>query len=237
MQVAGVPKTLIDVALPRVGVRRDIALVAGFAVFTAFAAQISFSPPSWFADMFATIGVPIEGTPVPITGQTLAVGLTGAALGSRRGAQSMLIYMLVGIIGFPVFAGGFGDVFSGEFAFGTTGGSIWGETSFLSLASGGYIVGFVAAAYLIGSLAERGWDRNVWRIGLALLIGNAIVYLVGLPWLYVVLSDIPALGMDLAKTLDFGLWPFIPGDALKIAIATGALPGAWLLVRRRGKDA
>jgi biotin transport system substrate-specific component len=235
MQVAGIPKTLIDVALPRAGVGRDVALIAGFAVFTAIAAQVSFSPPGWFADAFVAIGVPIEGTPVPITGQTLAVGLTGAALGSRRGAQSMLIYMLAGIIGFPVFAGGFGGVFSGEFAFGATGGSIWGQTSFLSLASGGYIVGFVAAAYLVGSLAERGWDRSVWRIALALLIGNGIVYAVGLPWLYVVLSsDFPSLGMNLAKTLDFGLWPFIPGDALKIALATGALPGAWLLVRRRG---
>ena len=232
MQLAHVPKTLIDVAVPRTGIGRDAALVAGFAGFTAVAAQISLSPPGWFVDAFAAIGVPIQGTPVPITGQTLAVGVTGAALGSRRGSQAMLVYMLAGIVGFPVFAGAFGDVFSGEFAFGTTNGSIWGGVPFYSLASGGYIVGFVAAAFVIGLLAERGWDRSIARTAMALVIGNVIIYLVGLPWLYAVLNT-PSFGMDLAKTLDFGLWPFIPGDLLKIALATGALPGAWVLIRRR----
>lgn len=229
-------RTLIDVAVPGTGLLRDVALVIGFAVFTAVAAQISFLPPAWFVNAFAFIGIPIQGTPVPVTAQTLAVGITGAALGSKRGASSLLLYMLAGMAGLPVFAGSWGAIFSGKADFGTTGGSLWSDIPFWMLPSGGYVVGFILAAYLIGWLAERGSDRKPWRIALALVGGNAVVYLAGLPWLYAVLSQRPALAMDLAKTLQFGLWPFIPGDVLKIALATGVLPGAWALLKRRSKS-
>ena len=226
-------RTLADVAIPGEGLLRDAALVTGFTLFVAVAAQASFSPPSWFVNAFAFIGIPIEGTPVPVTLQTLAVGMTGAVLGSRRASLSLALYMFAGIAGLPFYAGAVGDIISGQAALGATNGSLWGETSFLSLASGGYIVGFIGAGFVIGWLAERGWDKNIARTALALAVGNVIIYLIGLPWLFVVLSSIPSLGMDLAKTLDFGLWPFIPGDTLKLAIATGVLPGAWALLRRR----
>jgi biotin transport system substrate-specific component len=224
--------TLADAVIPRTGLLRDAALVVGFALFTAIAAQISFTPPAFFVELFARLGIPIQGTPVPITGQTLAVGITGAALGSRRGMLSLLLYLLAGMAGLPVYAGTMGKVFSGEVAFGQTSGSLWSGTPLWAIPSGGYIVGFVVAAYVIGWLAERRWDRNLLLTLLALFIGNVIIYLFGLPWLYWVLSKNPNLGMDLAKTLNFGLWPFIPGDVLKALIAAGVLPGAWALVRR-----
>jgi biotin transport system substrate-specific component len=223
-------KTFVDMVIPGQGILRNTALIIGFAVFTAMAAQISATPPGWYADAFAWLGLPIEGTPVPITGQTLAIGITGAALGSYRAMASIMLYMLAGIAGLPVYAGSVSKVVSGEVAFGATNGSLWSDTSFLSIPSGGYIVGFIAAAYFIGWLAERGWDRSILRIALALLTGNIIIYLIGLPWLFAVLNEIPSLNMDLAKTLQFGLWPFIPGDILKLAIATAAIPGAWKLL-------
>ena len=232
MQAQSQVKTFVDIVIPGQGLLRNTALIVGFAVFTAMAAQISATPPGWYADAFAWIGLPIEGTPVPITGQTLAIGVTGAALGSYRAMASIMLYMLAGIAGLPVYAGAVSKVVSGEVAFGATNGSLWSTTSFLSIPSGGYIVGFIVAAYFIGWLAERGWDRSILRIALALLTGNIIIYLIGLPWLFAVLNEIPSLNMDLAKTLQFGLWPFIPGDILKLAIATAAIPGAWKLLGR-----
>ncbi len=222
--------TLADAALPDMGTRsRAALLVVSGALFVTVAAQASFTPPSWFANAFASIGIPIEGTPVPITLQTLAVGLTGAALGSRLGFASLLLYMMAGIAGLPVYAGAMGDVISGEVAFGATGGSVWGNgTAFWSIPSGGYIVGFVLAAFAIGRLAERGWDRSPLRTALALLAGSVLIYAIGLPWLYASFDN-----MTLALTLDWGLWPFIPGDTLKLIVAAGALPGAWALIGRR----
>ena len=224
--------TLVDVVLPRRGLLADAALVIGFAFFTAVAAQVSLTPPNWYADLFGMVGIPIAGTPVPITGQTLAVLLTGAALGSNRAVLSMLLYMSMGMIGLPVYAGAIASITSGEAAFGATNGAFWSQTPFWSLASGGYIVGFIAAGYIVGRMAERGWDRLVWRTMIAILVGNVIIYLFGLPWLYMVLSKIPSLQMDLGKTLAFGLWPFIPGDIIKLLIVAGFFPGAWELVRR-----
>lgn len=219
--------TLSDAAFPRAGVLHNALLIVGFAVFTAVAAQISFSPPSWYASAFSSIGFPISGTPVPITGQTLAVALTGAALGSRRGILSMLLYMSAGIVGLPVFAGAVGQVTSGEFALGSTGGSLWGETPFWALASFGYIVGFVAASATIGWLAERGWDRTVPRTAFAMLVGSVVIYLFGLPWLMF------SLDATVSQTLNWGLWPFVPGDTFKLLLAAGVLPSAWIYIRRR----
>ena len=225
--------TLADAAFPDMGSRtRAILLVVSGALFVAVAAQASFTPPSWFASAFASVGVPIEGTPVPVTLQTLAVGVTGAALGSRFGIASLLLYMMAGIVGLPVYAGAMGDVISGEVAFGATGGSLWGGAAFWAIPSGGYIVGFVLAAFAIGRLAERGWDRSPLRLALALFVGSILIYAIGLPWLYASFDD-----MTLARTLDWGLWPFIPGDTLKLVISAGMLPGVWALIGRRSPTA
>lgn len=232
MQAHAQTKTLVDIAIPGQGVLRNVAIIVGFAVFTAIAAQISGTPPGWYANAFSWIGLPIEGTPVPISGQTLAVCITGASLGSYRAVASIMLYMLAGIAGLPVYAGAVSKVFAGEVGFGATDGSLWSATSFLSIPSGGYIIGFIVAAYFIGWLAERGWDRGVLRITIALVTGNVIIYLLGLPWLYAVLNQDLSWNMNLAKTLQFGLWPFIPGDILKLAIATAAVPGAWVLLGR-----
>ena len=225
--------TLSDLALTGILPRyRAMLLVIAGALFVAVAAQVSFTPPQWYADVFGAIGLPIEGTPVPITLQTLAVGLTGAALGARLGGMSLLLYLFAGIAGLPVYAGAVGDVLAGEVAFGATNGSIWGgATPFLSIPSAGYIIGFVIAASLIGRLAERGWDRNLPLIALALLVGSVAIYAFGLPWLHFSFDD-----MTIGRTLEWGLWPFVPGDTLKLLIAAGALPGAWALLGRSRKQ-
>jgi biotin transport system substrate-specific component len=165
---------------------RDVGLIVGFTLLTA---------------LFAQISVPLGFTPVPITGQTLAVMLTGAALGSRRGAAAMTLYLAAGAW-LPLFAGG-------------GSGFVWG------LATGGYIVGFIPAAYLVGYLAERGWDRRVWII-LAMLLGNVVVYLPGLVQLSFFVPE--------GRVLELGLYPFIPGDLIKLYIAALTLPSAWWLL-------
>ena len=122
----------------------------------------------------------------------------------------------------------------GTYSFGLTGGSIWGEVSFFALPSGGYIIGFVLAGYIIGKLAEKGWSEKIIATTAALIIGNISIYLIGLPWLYMVLSA-NGINMDLGKTLDFGLWPFIPGDLIKIALVVVTLPSAWKIISIKQK--
>ena len=151
----------------------------------------------------ARVSIPLMFTPVPLTGQTLAVLLTGAALGSRRGSIAMAVYLIAGSC-LPIYSGG-------------------GMGLFWNLASGGYILGFIPAAYVIGFLCERGWDRK-FLIILAMLVGNAILYIPGLIQLsFFVPRD---------ATLELGLYPFIPGDLLKLSIASIILPTAWGLVNR-----
>jgi len=176
----------------RASIIRDLALVVGFSVLTALSAQIAFY-----------IG------PVPITGQTFAVLLAGALLGSRRGALSQLTYLGVGAMGAPIFAGWHGGI-----------GVLMGPT-------GGYLIGFVAAAFVVGFLAERGWDRRFWSMALAMLIGNIVIYAFGLPWLA---NFVPS-----GSVLAAGLYPFIPGDLTKLVLATIALPSGWALVNRLGR--
>ena len=149
----------------------------------------------------------IPGTPVPITGQTFAVVLVGAALGSVRGFSSLALYLLAGMV-LPFYADGAKgvDVIVG--------------------ASGGYIVGFVAAAALTGFLAERGADRKLISAVGAMFVGNIIIYLCGLPWLAV------NLDVNFAKTMEYGLNPFIVGDIIKLCIAGALLPTAWLAVKK-----
>lgn len=151
----------------------------------------------------ARVQIPLE--PVPLTGQTFAVLLTGALLGARRGALTTAVYLLLGISGLPVFAGGAAGI-----------GRLLGP-------SGGYLIGFIAAAWLTGCLAERGWDRRLSTAALSLLIGNAAIYLCGLPWL--------SLYVGRQQVIPLGLAPFILGDLIKIGLATLALPPCWRLLR------
>ncbi|MDW8185453.1 MAG: biotin transporter BioY [Anaerolineae bacterium] len=169
---------------------------------------------SLFAALMAQIAIPLPFTPVPITGQTLAVLLVGASLGSRRGALSIAAYVLEGALGLPVFAGGAAGI------------------SRLQGPTGGYLIGFIAAAFITGWLAERGWDRRPLSTALAMLAGNAVIYLFGLPWLALFLGGF--LGPKGAIAL--GLLPFIPGDLLKLALATLLLPSTWWIVQNIHKD-
>lgn len=156
----------------------------------------------------AQVSIALPFTPVPITGQTFAVLLVGSALGAARGVASLGLYLVVGVAGAPVYADG---------AHG------W---SVITSASGGYIVGFVVAAALTGFLAERRWDRSFSSAVAAMLTGNVVIYLVGLPWLALELHT------SLEKTLELGLYPFVAGDVLKLYLAGALLPGAWRLVGR-----
>ena len=213
------PATLIDSLLPGRSLLADVALVVGFAMFTA---------------VFAQIAIKLPFTPVPITGQTLAVLLTGGALGANRGAISLALYMLAGTVCIPVFAPSLGEGTVVHFILPWEGscGFVW------NIASGGYIVGFVGAAWLVGRLAERGWDRS-WRVLLALLAGNVVLYVPGLLWLgwWAVDNEWTSGAKIIPDTLQWGLWPFVAGDLAKLYVASVALPGAWALVRRiRNED-
>jgi biotin transport system substrate-specific component len=185
--------TLRVAAFPRANLITDALLVLAGTGLVAAAAQVSFKLPF---------------TPVPITGQTFAVVLVGASLGSVRGTASLMLYLWLGVAGAPIYAHH---------------DSGW---KVITSASGGYIVGFVLAAAVTGFLAERGWDRRFSSSIGGMLTGNVIVYLVGLPWLAVVLNT------NLEKTLEYGLYPFVPGDTFKLYLAAAVLPTTWRLVER-----
>jgi len=153
----------------------------------------------------AQVRIPLPFSPVPVTGQTFAVLLVAAALG-RLGLASVIAYLIEGAVGLPVFAGG---------GFGVA--TIVGPT-------GGYLIGFALAAAIVGSAAERGWDRHLLTALAAMFIGEVAIYACGLGWL----ARFP-LPVSL---VDAGLIPFIPGDLVKMVLAALALPGAWRLVRR-----
>ena len=215
MQTTEIRLPLIDSIIPGKGLLRDAALVVGFALLVA---------------LFAQIAVKLPFTPVPITGQTLAVLLTGGALGANRGAASLALYMLVGMVGLPVFAPSLGEgtVFHVIIPWMGSADFVW------QIASGGYIVGFIGAAWVVGRLAERGWDRS-WRVLLALLAGNVVLYVPGLLWLgyWAVDNEWTSGASIIPDTLQWGLWPFVAGDLIKLYVASVALPGAWALVGRR----
>ena len=170
---------------------RDILLVAGAAGFVGALAQFS---------------IHLSFTPVPITGQTLGVLLSGAALGWRRAGAAMALYAVAGVAGVPWFAG---------------------HTSGYAGASFGYVIGFFLAAVLCGWLAERGADRSVRRALPAMLAGEVVIYAAGMTWLAVYAHLGPA------ATIAEGLTPFLIGDAVKAVIAAGLLPAAWRLAGRR----
>jgi biotin transport system substrate-specific component len=173
---------------------RDALLVVGYAALTGVAAQLSIVLPF---------------TPVPITGQTFAVLLGAAALGWRRAALGMGLYLAAGLAGVPWFAEGRGGVEA------------------LTVPSFGYVVGFLVAAAVVGWLAGRGQDRTPARTVLTMVAGNLLVYAFGLPWL------MASLDVGLAEGMELGVTPFLAGDALKILVAAGLLPGAWSLAGRR----
>jgi biotin transport system substrate-specific component len=152
---------------------------------------------------------PVPGSPVPVTGQTFGVLLAGGALGFRRGLSSVALYVLIGLVGLPWFAEGKGGL------------------NVVLGATGGYLIGFVIAGAVVGRLAELGWDRRILGAVVAMLIGNVIIYLVGVPWLIVVQR------LDLPTGIAQGLTPFLIGDAIKLALAAGAFPVAWWIVGRR----
>jgi biotin transport system substrate-specific component len=158
------------------------------------------------------ISVPLPGSPVPFTLQTLAVLIAGGSLGFRRGVISVGLFVVLGVAGLPVFA----ESRSGLQV-------ILGST-------GGYLVGFIVAGALVGRLAELGWDRHIGgSVGMNLL-GTATIYAVGVPWLAV------AAGMSAADAIRFGLVPFLVADVVKLLVAAGAFPVAWWVVGRRPSD-
>lgn len=148
--------------------------------------------------------------PVPITMGTFAVLTIGAAYGARLGLATIITYMLVGALGYDVFAGSSADAAGLSYMMGGT---------------GGYLVGYVLATVMLGVLAQRGWDRSVLWMGLAMLIGNVLIYLPGLAWLG------QLYGWD-KPILAWGLTPFLIGDSLKLALAALLLPAVWTLVGR-----
>ena len=161
----------------------------------------------------ARIRIELGFSPVPITGQTFAVLLVGAVYGSRLGSATLLAYLAEGIGGLPVFAGG---------------ASGW---AYFTGPTGGYLVGFVVAAYAVGWLAERGWDRSAVTMAIAMVVGNVLIYVPGVAWL------MAELDISLGRAWDVGVQPFLWGDALKLGLASGLLPAAWALkegVERRG---
>ncbi|MGQ9848864.1 MAG: biotin transporter BioY [Aggregatilineaceae bacterium] len=158
--------------------------------------------------LLAQFAVPLPFSPVPVTGQTLAVLMVGMLLGSRRGGLALLTYLAEGAMGLPVLAGGAAGL-----------ARLTGPT-------GGYLIGFVAAAFLVGWLAERGWDRRPETTLLAMLLGNAVIYAFGLPWL--------AHFVGTERVLSLGLLPFLAGDLGKALLAMALLPWGWQLLDRRG---
>ena len=187
------PPTLARVLAPAPSLSRDLGLVLGGAALVALVAQVE---------------IPLK--PVPITLQTLAVLLVGAALGWKRGAASMATYLLAGAAGLPVFAGGSAGI--AKFA---------GPT-------GGYLLSYIFAAALVGWLVQRyALDRRPLGAALAMLVASVVIYAFGLTWLSMV------TGLKGQALLNAGLTPFLLGDSLKIGLAALLLPGAWAWVRRR----
>jgi biotin transport system substrate-specific component len=184
-------ETLLEVALAPLDFVRQVGLVIGFSLLTALSAQIV---------------IPIG--PVPITGQTFAVLLTGALLGSRLGAITMIVYLLEGAVGLPFFSGAHGGILH-----------LMGPT-------GGYLVAFPAGAFITGAFAEHGWDRKFLTAAAAMAIGSIVIMLSGWLWFSLVMKTSPAI------TLFATVLKFIPGDIIKISLAAAVLPSGWKLLKR-----
>jgi biotin transport system substrate-specific component len=184
-------ETLLGVALAPLDLVRQVGLAIGFSLLTALAAQVV---------------IPIG--PIPITGQTFAVLLTGALLGSRLGAMAMIAYLIEGASGLPFFSGGHGGLLH-----------LMGPT-------GGYLIAFPAAAFITGAFAEHGWDRRFLTAAAAMAVGSIVIMLSGWAWFSVVMNTSPLL------TFYATVVKFIPGDIIKIALAAAVLPSGWKLLRK-----
>jgi biotin transport system substrate-specific component len=211
--------TLGDFLVPiRVGERaaswqRHLLMVIIGSLLIVAGARISFYLPG--------------NTLVPVTLQTFGVLFGGALLGFRRGLASVVLYMLLGIIGLPVFAL---NAQTGQYMSGLDTIIHVGGGAITLGATGGYLIGFLVAAGVVGRLAELGWDRHIGGSIGAMVLGNLVIYLVGVPWL------IAAFGMSLEAGLNAGFWPFLVGDALKLIVAAGLLPVGWWVVKHRSSE-
>jgi biotin transporter BioY len=184
--------TLLSAALAPLDWTRSVSLVVAFSLLTALAAQIV---------------IPIG--PIPITGQTFAVLLTGALLGSRLGAMAMIVYLIEGASGLPFFYGGSSGI-----------GHLLGPT-------GGYLVAFPAGAFITGAFAENGWDKRFFTAVVAMAVGSILILLAGWAW-FSVLTHTPPLA-----AFKVSVAPHIAGDIIKILLAAAVLPTGWALLKRK----
>ena len=186
------PDTLISAALAPLDWTRSVSLAVAFSLLTALAAQIV---------------IPIG--PVPITGQTFAVLLTGALLGSRLGAMAMIVYLAEGAVGLPFFYGGHGGL-----------AHLFGPT-------GGYLFAFPAAAFITGAFAENGWDKRFFTAVAAMAVGSILILAAGWAWFSVLMhtESITAFKVSVA--------PHLVGDVVKIVLAAAVLPTGWALLKRK----
>jgi biotin transporter BioY len=187
-------ETLLQAALTPFDVVRQVGLVIGFSLLTALSAQIV---------------IPLG--PVPITGQTFAVLLTGALLGSRLGAMAMIAYLIEGATGLPFFVGGTAGV-----------AHLLGPT-------GGYLIAFPAAAFITGAFAEQGWDRKFATAVAAMAVGSLVIILCGWLWFSFLTHTSPFVAFQ------FTVLKFIPGDIIKILLAAAVLPTGWKLLHANGR--
>ncbi|HKB67603.1 MAG TPA: biotin transporter BioY [Pyrinomonadaceae bacterium] len=189
------PDTLIGAALAPLDWTRSVSLAVVFSLLTALAAQIV---------------IPVG--PVPITGQTFAVLLTGALLGSRLGAMAMIVYLAEGAVGLPFFYGGHGGI-----------GHLLGQT-------GGYLVAFPAAAFIAGAFAENGWDKRFLTAVAAMAVGSIVILLTGWAW-FSALTNTP-----LPVAFKLSVAPHLVGDLIKILLAAAVLPTGWALLKRKASQ-
>ncbi len=210
---------LVPVAVgERISTRaRHVALIVAGALVIALTANLQIVLAGQTIVLPGDVRVTLPVSPVPITAQTFSVLLVGGALGFRRGVLAAGLYLAAGLL-LPVYAGGASglDTFVGR----TDGQWVLGAT-------GGYLLGFLLAAAIVGRLAELGWDRHVGGAVVAMIVGDLAIYLVGIPWL------MAATGFDLSTAVAKGFAPFIFGDLLKLALAGIAFPAAWWIVGRQ----
>src|SRR5512132_2322593 len=184
--------TLIGAALAPLDWTRSVSLVVAFSLLTALAAQFV-----------------IPTGPIPITGSTFAVLLTGALLGSRLGAMAMIIYLIEGVSGLPFFTLGHSGM-----------AHLFGPT-------GGYLVAFPAAAFITGAFAENGWDKRFSTAVVAMAVASIVILLSGLAWFSVLMHTSPLVAFQVT------VLKFIPGDIIKILLAAAAVPAGWSLLKRK----
>ena len=194
MSLVSSSRTLRSAVLPRSTALSNLGLVLGGTAFLAAMAQIA---------------IPVPGSPVPVTGQTLAVLLLGTAYGATLGFSTFAFYLLMGIAGAPIFASGSHGI------------------SKVAGATGGYLVGMLLASLVLGALAGRRWDQRLKTVIPTMLIGSVIIFSFGVTWLHIY------TGQSWAWSFDKGLTPFILGEFLKIAIASTALPTIWRFAAKR----